>query len=74
MALHLWMRGVIPPRTPTPAQTEVTIVGKNEIYRWKNLVGQFLVHSLLGPLPPSPPPPLLILPWGRGVGRGTCML
>ena len=49
-----------------PLQTEVTIVGNNEIYRWENLVGPFLVHKLLGPRPPPPasntslPPPL---PW-----------
>ena len=35
-----------PPWTPPP-QTKVTIVGKNEIYRWENLVGPFLVHNIL---------------------------
>ena len=39
-----------------------TIVGKNEICRWENLVGPFLVHKLVGPSPPPPvssdtPPP-----------------
>ena len=45
--------------TPPPFQTLVTIVGKNEINRWENLVGPFLVHTLLGPSPPPPvhPPP-----------------
>ena len=47
---------------PPPLQTELTIVGKNEIYRWENLVGAFLVHKFLGPRPPS----LLIHPWGGG--------
>ena len=42
----------------------MTIVGKNEIYNWEDLVGPFLVHNLLGPRPPPPLPPLLILPWG----------
>ena len=47
-----------PPQTPPP-QTEVIIVGKNEIYHWEplattgnqicHLVGPFLVHK-------SPPP------------------
>ena len=30
----------------------MTIVGKNEIYNREHLVGPFLVHKLLGPLPP----------------------
>ena len=29
-------------------------VGKTEIYRWENLVGPFLVYTLLGPRPPAP--------------------
>ena len=33
-------------------------MGKNEIYRWVNLVGPFLVHKLLGVPAPPPPPPL----------------
>ena len=41
-------------RVPPPPQTKVTIVGQNEIYRWENLVGPFLVHKLLGPRPPPP--------------------
>ena len=44
-------RRVIP-----PSQTKVTIVGKNEIYDWENLVGPFLVHKLLGSRPPLRPP------------------
>ena len=40
-------RGVTPPWTPPP-KIKVTIVGKNEIYHWENLVGPFLV-------PPPPP-------------------
>ena len=40
----------------------MTIVGKNEMYRWENLAGLFLMHKLLAPLPP---PPLLILPCPR---------
>ena len=59
-----------PPRTP-PLQTKVTIVGKNEIYRWENFVGPFLLHTLLGPSPPSLP--LLssntsLQEWGGGGG------
>ena len=38
-----------------PPQTKVTVVGKGEIHRCKNLVGPFLVHKLLGPRPPPPP-------------------
>ena len=34
---------------PPPPQTKVTIVGKNEIYHWQNLVPPFLVHNFLGP-------------------------
>ena len=48
--------GPPPPRTPPP-KTKVTIVGKNEICNRENLVGRFLVHKLLGPRPPLPPPP-----------------
>ena len=40
--------------------TEGTIVGKSESYRWEKLVGPFLVHNILGPIPP--PPSLLIVP------------
>ena len=36
------------------AHTKGTIVGKNEIDRWENLVGPFLVHKFFGPRPPSP--------------------
>ena len=43
--------------TPPPPQTKVAIAGKTEIYRWKNLVGPFLVHKLSGPRPPHPTPP-----------------
>ena len=44
------------PKPPSPsAQTKVTIVGKNEIYKRENLVRLFLVHKLLGPKPPPPP-------------------
>ena len=39
-------------KTSGSPQTTGTIVGKNEIYNWENLVGPFLVHT-------SPPPPLL---------------
>ena len=45
------------PWTPTARPDQRTIVGKNEIYHWKNLVAPFLVHIFLGPFPP-----LLILP------------
>ena len=31
----------------------MTIVGKNNIYHWENLVGPFLVHKLLDPTPSS---------------------
>ena len=49
------MGGGPPPPGPLPPQTEVTIVGTNEIYNRQNLVGPFLVHKLLG-LSPSPRP------------------
>ena len=45
--------GVIP--LPPPPLTKVTIVGKNDIYHWKHLVGPVLVHKLLGSSPPPPP-------------------
>ena len=41
-------RPLIPPK--------LTIVGKNDIYHWENLVGPVLVHKLFGPRPPSLPP------------------
>ena len=48
------------PPTP-PFQTKVIIVGKNEIYYTKNLVGPFLFwytnFILLGPRPPPLSPP-----------------
>ena len=44
---------------PPPPRTKVTIVGKNEIYHWENLIGQFLVHNISGPRPP--PSSLLLL-------------
>ena len=40
-----------------PLPTKVTIAGKNEVYRWENRVGPFL-----GPRPPPPLRPVLILP------------
>ena len=42
---------------PSP-QTKVTIVGKCKSYRWRNLVGPFGVHYLLGHEAPPPPHPL----------------
>ena len=39
----------------------MTIVGKNEIYNGENVVGPFLIHTLLGPRQP-PPPSLTPLP------------
>ena len=36
-----------------PTTTKVTLVANTEIYRWGNLVGPFLVHSLSVPRPPS---------------------
>ena len=55
-------QGGPPPQSPSspPLQTKVTIVGKHEIYKRGNLIGPFLVHTLLGPRtppPPDPPPP-----------------
>ena len=41
---------------PPPPPTKGAIMGKNEIYRWENLVGPFLVHKLSGPKPPPPLP------------------
>ena len=58
MAVHRRRRG----GTPPPFQTEVTIVGKHEIYPRENLIGPLLVHKVLGPRPP--PPPFVILPMG----------
>ena len=48
--------GVLPPRTPPPPETKVSIVGKNEVYHWENLVGPFLLYNFLAPR--TPPPPL----------------
>ena len=47
----------------------MTIAGHNEIYRWENPVWPFLVHKLLGPR--TPPPPLLLLPWGPNPSEGA---
>ena len=59
--------GGLPPPLPTPPpKTKGTIVGKNEIYNWENLVRQFLVHKFLGPRPP-PLPPLIPPPTYPGV-------
>ena len=44
-----------PPGTPPP-QTKGTISGKNEIYRWENLIGPFLDTHFWVPTPPPPPP------------------
>ena len=46
----------------------MTIVGKNDIYNWENLVTPFLVHKLLGPSHPPPPPLFQYIP---GSGRPT---
>ena len=37
-----------------PPQTNVTIVGNNEIYNRENLNGPFLVHKHVRPRPPPP--------------------
>ena len=48
---------------PPPPKTKVTIVGKNGIYRWENLIGPFLEQKFWVPDPPPlprhliPPPP-----------------
>ena len=53
------------PCPPAPPQTKLTIVEKTKsprrevirssaVYRWKNLVGPFLVHKIFGPRPPRP--------------------
>ena len=52
-----FLRETPQPWTPPP-KTQVTIVGKNEIYHRENLVGSFLVHHFLGPRAPFAPPPL----------------
>ena len=44
---------------PPPAPTKGTVVGNNEMCRWGNPIGPFLVHTLFWvphPLPPPPPP------------------
>ena len=40
---------------PPPPTTKTFAVGNNEIYNWENLIGPFLVHTILGPRPPPPP-------------------
>ena len=63
-----------------PPPNKVTIVGKNEMYRWENLVGPFLVHKLLIPrlplpfyyspaTPPSPRTHTADGGWGEGEGK-----
>ena len=47
--------GTPPPPDAPPHQSDR---GKNEIYNRENLIGPFLVHKILGPSPPLPPPPL----------------
>ena len=59
----------IPPKSPP--QTQVTIVGKSEIYNRENLVGPFLVHKLFF-APPPPPAPLKRHPGSWGVGDTGC--
>ena len=34
---------------PPPPKTKVTIVGKNEICHWEDLVGTFLSYAIFGP-------------------------
>ena len=44
--------------SPPPPQTKGTVVGNNEMCRWENPIGPFLVHTLFWvPDPPPPPPP-----------------
>ena len=45
---------------PHPLQTKVIIMGTNKVYNGENLVGPFVVHKLLGRVPPP-----LLLPWIR---------
>ena len=45
---------------PPPPKTDVTIAGKNEVYRCENLVGPFLVRKISGPRPPPHPPSSLL--------------
>ena len=47
---------------PPPPQDQRDRRGKNELYNREHLIPPFLVHRLLGPRLPTPPPPLLILP------------
>ena len=39
---------------PPPPPERRTVLGKDEVHRWENLVGPSLVHTLLGPSPPPP--------------------
>ena len=57
---------------PPPPPTKGTVVGNNEMCRWENLDGPFLVHTLFWvPDPPPPQHPLLIQAWpGAGPGAG----
>ena len=56
------------PLPPPPADQSDHRGGKNEIYDGENLVGPYLVHKVLDPRPPLPPPlpPFLIFPGGGG--------
>ena len=49
--------GYPPPCSPSPPDQR----GRTIVHRWGNLMGPFVVHKLLGPIPP--PPPFLIFPW-----------
>ena len=40
------------PHSRIRRKTRGAIVGKNEVYRWENLIGPFLGRTLLGPRPP----------------------
>ena len=48
-----------PPLGPPPPhlQTKVTVLGKNEIYRWENLATPFLAQTFASQSPPPRPPP-----------------
>ena len=62
-------------RWTPPPQTKVTIVGKNDIYRWASLVGPFFWYTIFWVpdlLPPAPS--LLMSAFGGGGGVQTCVV
>ena len=67
-----WRRAPHPPWTPAPPRPRGPSWEKNDIYEREYLIGPFLVHPLLAPIPP--PPPLLSSNVSLGLGVACAVL